>query len=55
MRAEERRRILGDDVIAHIRARVAATPEPPPEVIDFLRRIFARPVGQAAKPKPDSR
>jgi hypothetical protein len=41
MSPEERRRILGDDVIAHIHARVAQAPPPPPEVIDRLRRILA--------------
>lgn len=44
----ERRRLLGDDVIAHIHARVAEAPPPPPEVIDVLRRIFARPAGKRA-------
>lgn len=42
---EERRRLLGDDVIAHIRARVAEAPEPPDEVVDALRRILTRPAG----------
>jgi hypothetical protein len=41
MDREERRRILGDEVIAHIHARVAEAPEPSPEVVEELRRIFA--------------
>ncbi|GGV45535.1 hypothetical protein [Streptomyces spectabilis] len=41
MTPEERRRILGDDCIAHIHARVAQAPEPSPELIDWLRRILA--------------
>ena len=41
MRAEERRRILGDDVIAHIHALVAEAPEPSPELIAELRTILA--------------
>ncbi|WP_180989671.1 hypothetical protein [Streptomyces cahuitamycinicus] len=43
MRAAERRALLGDDVIAQIRERVATTPEPPTDVVDALRPIFARP------------
>lgn len=41
MRAEERRQLLGDEVIAHIDALVDAAPEPPPEVVEELRRILA--------------
>jgi hypothetical protein len=41
MNREERRRILGDEIIAHIHARVAEAPEPPPEVVEKLRRILA--------------
>lgn len=43
MNAAERRRILGDHVIEHIRQQVADAPAPSPEVIDVLRRIFTRP------------
>lgn len=43
--AEERRRLLGDDVIADIHARVAEAPEPPPETVAELRRIFTCPLG----------
>ncbi|MFD9651751.1 hypothetical protein [Streptomyces mirabilis] len=43
---EERRALLGDAVIAQIHERVAAAPEPSPEVIDKLRRILTRPAGR---------
>ncbi|WP_138964572.1 hypothetical protein [Streptomyces sp. YIM 121038] len=46
MSPEERRRFLGDDVIAHIHAVVDAAPEPSPEVVAALRRIFANPAGE---------
>lgn len=46
MSPAERRALLGDQVIAQIRERVEATPEPGPEVLDGLRRIFARPAGR---------
>lgn len=45
MTPEERRAILGDDVIAHIEALVDAAPEPSPEVVEALRRIFTNPLG----------
>lgn len=51
-RAAERRALLGDDVIAHIRELVDAAPEPTPEVVDRLRRIFTQPL--AVKPTPAS-
>lgn len=41
MTREERRALLGDDVIAHIHAEVAAAPEPGPELISRLRLILA--------------
>lgn len=44
MTREERRALLGDNVIAHIHAEVDAAPEPTPDVVEALRRIFARPV-----------
>lgn len=53
MTDEERRAILGDDVIAHIRAEVDAAPDPTPEVVEALRRIFTRPAGRAMRPRPD--
>jgi hypothetical protein len=55
MHAEERRRILGDAVIAEIHARVAAAPEPSPEVIDKLRRILTRPAGRTAEARAQDR
>jgi hypothetical protein len=47
MTREERRALLGDDAIAHIHACVDAAPEPTPEVITSLRRIFTQPLGVA--------
>lgn len=58
MSADERRRILGDAVIAHIRDEVAKAPPPPPGVLDALRPILtrpavpARPVRAARKDRP---
>lgn len=52
MRAAERRALLGDDVIAQIRERVAATPEAPSDVIDRLRPIFARPARRVTERVP---
>lgn len=56
MTREERRALLGDDVIAAIHARVAAAPEPSDEVVEKLRRILARPGGavpeRVVKPVP---
>ncbi|TVZ96454.1 hypothetical protein [Streptomyces sp. BK340] len=47
MTREERRALLGPDVLAHIDAIVDAAPEPTPEVVDALRRIFTQPQGAA--------
>ncbi|MFF5972270.1 hypothetical protein ACFY7C_12195 [Streptomyces sp. NPDC012769] len=54
---EQYRQLLGDAVIEHIRAEVAAAPPPSPEVIDALRRIFTRPAGEisVAAPAPAAR
>jgi hypothetical protein len=56
MTREQRRALLGDDVIAAIHARVAQAPEPPDEVVEELRRILARPARPvpmpAAQPAP---
>ncbi|MFI1728242.1 hypothetical protein ACH40E_03175 [Streptomyces acidicola] len=41
MTREERRALLGDDVIALIHARVKAAPEPSDELVEELRRILA--------------
>lgn len=45
MTREERRAILGDDVIAHIHECVAAAPDPTPELVEELRRIMTNPAG----------
>jgi hypothetical protein len=50
MTREERRALLGDDVIAHIDALVDAAPEPTPEVVEKLRRIFSNPLGPTRVP-----
>lgn len=46
MRAAERRRLLGDAVIADIHRQVAEAPAPTPELIDHLRRILTRPAAR---------
>lgn len=46
MHKEERRRILGDEVVAHIHARVAEAPEPSDELVARLRRIMTNPGGK---------
>lgn len=43
MNREERRALLGDDVIARIEAEAAAAPDPDPETVEKLRRIFNPP------------
>lgn len=50
--AQERRAILGDDVLAHIDNLVEAAPEPSPEVVEKLRRIMTRPAGAIPEPRP---
>lgn len=52
MNREERRAILGDEVIAQIHARVDEAPEPSDEVVAALRRIMTRPAGEVPKAKP---
>ncbi|WP_405671447.1 hypothetical protein [Streptomyces sp. NBC_01530] len=52
MTREERRAILGDEILAHIDALVAAAPEPSPEVVEHLRRIMTRPAGAIPEPRP---
>jgi hypothetical protein len=47
MSPAERRALLGDDVIAHIHNVVDEAPEPTPDVVDTLRRIFTQPLGAA--------
>lgn len=45
MTREERHALLGEEVITHIHARVAAAPEPSDELVAELRRIMTRPGG----------
>jgi hypothetical protein len=52
MTDEERRELLGDDVIAHIREMVDAAPEPPPEFADELRRLLFGPGTDEPAPRP---
>ncbi|MFJ6566278.1 hypothetical protein ACIQNU_02570 [Streptomyces sp. NPDC091292] len=54
MTREERRALLGDEVISHIHALVAAAPEPSPELVDELRRILTRPAGRVVKAPPST-
>ncbi|MEU2584496.1 hypothetical protein ABZ612_16370 [Streptomyces avermitilis] len=50
--AERRRLILGDEVIAYIHARVDEAPEPPPELVEKLRRIMTNPGGKVPTKAP---
>jgi hypothetical protein len=50
MTPAERRALLGDAVIAHIDKVVADAPEPTPEVVESLRRIFTRPLALVPAP-----
>lgn len=52
MTREERRALLGDDVIAAIHERVKLAPEPSPELVEELRRILTRPGGTVPKARP---
>lgn len=52
MNREERRRILGDEVIAAIRQRVAEAPDPSPELVEELRRIMTNPGGSVPRERP---
>lgn len=52
MTDEERRELLGDDVIDHIREMVDAAPEPPPEFADELRRLLLGPGASEPAPRP---
>jgi hypothetical protein len=49
---EERRALLGDEVIAAIHERVRQAPEPPDEVVEKLRRIMTNPAGEIPAPRP---
>lgn len=50
--AEQRRALLGDDVIEQIRERVKLAPDPSPELVEELRRIFTNPGGSTPEPRP---
>ncbi|MFF9690285.1 hypothetical protein [Streptomyces sp. NPDC014623] len=53
-RREERRRLLGTDVIEAIHARVAEAPALPEDAIADVRRILTRPAGRTtAEPTED--
>ncbi|MDX3637342.1 hypothetical protein PV728_45580 [Streptomyces europaeiscabiei] len=52
MTREERRAILGDEMVAKIRKRVQAAPDPTPELVEELRRIMTRPGGAVPAPRP---
>ncbi|WP_328436991.1 hypothetical protein OHA71_06720 [Streptomyces sp. NBC_00444] len=52
MTREERRALLGDDVIADIHEQVAAAPEPSPDLVEELRRIMTRPGGRVPEAPP---
>ena len=54
MTREERRVLLGDEVIARIHECVKAAPDPSPELVEKLRRIMTRPAGAALAPGPAS-
>ncbi|WP_225840255.1 hypothetical protein [Streptomyces sp. NK08204] len=52
MTREERHALLGPEVLKHIEAIVDAAPEPTPEVVERLRRIFTQPQGALPAPSP---
>lgn len=52
MTREERLAILGAEVVAHIRELVKAAPDPSPELVEELRRIFTNPGGDRRKAQP---
>ncbi|MGV9707480.1 hypothetical protein [Streptomyces sp. NPDC003483] len=54
MNRAERLAILGPEVVAAIKARVALAPEPTDELVDELRRIMTRPGGRTPAPRPTS-
>lgn len=54
MTDEQRRALLGDDVIAWIHQRVEAAPEPSDELVEELRRIITRPGGRRSRPAADA-
>lgn len=52
MTREERLAILGPDVVAAIRKRVAQAPDPSPELVEELRRIWTNPGGAVPNARP---
>lgn len=52
MTREERRAILGDEGIAQIHARVQLAPDPSPELVEELRRIWTNTDGRVPAPRP---
>jgi len=52
MTREERLAILGPEVVAAIKARVALAPDPTDELVEELRRIMTNPAGEIPAPRP---
>jgi hypothetical protein len=52
MTREERLAILGPEVVAAIKARVALAPEPTDELVEELRRIMTNPAGEIPVARP---
>lgn len=52
MTREERRALLGDEAIAAIHERVALAPDPSPELVEKLRRLWANEADTAPLPRP---
>lgn len=52
MNRAQRRALLGDDVIAHLRDRVEAAPVPGADVVDQIRLVFTRPAGRSVMKRP---
>jgi hypothetical protein len=52
MTRAERLAILGPEVVAAIKARVALAPEPTDELVEELRRIMTNPAGEIPAPRP---
>ncbi|MFD5058212.1 hypothetical protein [Streptomyces sp. NPDC058394] len=54
MTREQRRALLGDDVVEQIHQRIDEAPAAPDDAIEALRRIFARPATRS-QPVPARR
>ncbi len=52
MTREERLAILGPETVAAIRERVAQAPDPTPELVEELRRIWTAPRDGAPAERP---